>query len=293
MIKPLLTLTLTTVFTCSFAQIGGGAATYGQQGRSGADTARAAELAKRNVGSNDGGKYTDASVLMNVEADEYVAVFAINAEGKTLAEARGKVDSAAKSFSTDLAGMKVGASDIYIDFVGQNRIYGYEGAGTDVAKEVVVGFEVNKNISIHYRDKNKLDDFASAAAKAGIFDLIKVDYIVNDVAKIHKQLLEEAAKIIKRKEAEQEQLLGVKSGQVQQAYSPQYSTYYPTEMYNSYVAQGSEELSGYRQNQNIQRARKTRTFYFDGLDGKDFDSVINPVLTEPSVQFTVYVRVRY
>ena len=99
--------------------------------------------------------------------------------------------------------------------------------------------------------------------------------------------------MLKRKQEEQELLLGIKVGQPQQVYPVLYSTYFPIERYNSYVAQESEELYGYRQNQNIQRARKPKTFYFDGLTGKDFDVVINPVLTEPAVQCTVYVRVKY
>jgi uncharacterized protein YggE len=277
----------------TFAQIGGGAATYNNQQQSAGQIARAAELAKRNYGSTDAGRYIDASVLMNIEADEYVAVFAINHEGKTLEEARQKMDTAAGSFTKSLAALKVLPKDIYVDFVAQNRIYGYENPTAEIAKEVVVGFEVKKNVAIHYRDKSMLDAFAAAASKAGIFDLVKVDYVVKDIAAIHKKLLEEAARIIKRKQDEQELLLGVKIGQIQQAYPAQYSTYFPVELYNSYVAQESEEFYGWRNNQNVQRARKPKTFYFDGLSGKDFDVVINPVLTEPAVQCTVYVRVKY
>jgi hypothetical protein len=64
-------------------------------------------------------------------------------------------------------------------------------------------------------------------------------------------------------------------------------------MYESYIAQESEEMQSYRQGLTILRARKPRTFFFNGLAGRDFDHVINPVVNEPVVQFTVYVRLRY
>ena len=38
---------------------------------------------------------------------------------------------------------------------------------------------------------------------------------------------------------------------------------------------------------------KTRTFFFNGLDADGFDDVINPVVIEPVVQFTLYLKVKY
>jgi hypothetical protein len=32
---------------------------------------------------------------------------------------------------------------------------------------------------------------------------------------------------------------------------------------------------------------------FNGLDADGFDSVLNPVITEPVVQFTLYLKVKY
>lgn len=41
------------------------------------------------------------------------------------------------------------------------------------------------------------------------------------------------------------------------------------------------------------RVRLSATFYFDPLDGNGFDTVINPVILEPVVQFTLYLKVTY
>ncbi len=48
-----------------------------------------------------------------------------------------------------------------------------------------------------------------------------------------------------------------------------------------------------RQRFTVQLARKGTTFVFNGLSGDGFDQVINPVVLEPVVQFTLYLKVKY
>ncbi|HEX8115758.1 MAG TPA: hypothetical protein VF521_00675, partial [Pyrinomonadaceae bacterium] len=38
---------------------------------------------------------------------------------------------------------------------------------------------------------------------------------------------------------------------------------------------------------------KSRTFYFNALTADSFDLVIEPVVLEPVVQFTYYLKVKY
>lgn len=292
MFKLLSILSLAALALSGMAQVGGGSAAYGNQRQTRADLARANEMAKRNFPAGDG-KFFEASVLMNVEADEYVAIFGVQSEGKSLEEAQRKIDSILKTFTGSLQQLKLAPTDYHIDFVSQNRIYGFDTSQENLIKEVVMGFEVKKNIAIRYKDKTMLDRLTLAASKAEIFDLVKVDYVVKDIAPIRKQLMKEAARIIKEKVDEQEDLLGMKVGQLSIVAPGLLSIYHPVDMYDSYMAQESEEMIGYRQNVNIQRARKLRTFYYNALSAKDFDHVINPAMVEPSVQVTIYVRVKY
>ena len=80
-----------------------------------------------------------------------------------------------------------------------------------------------------------------------------------------------------------------------QIYADKSASYYPTEMYDSYVAYESEDVSAnyYLPKYVIQRARKSRTFFFNPLNAKSFDEVVNPVVLEPVVQFTLYLKLRY
>jgi uncharacterized protein YggE len=231
---------------------------------------------------------------MNVKADEHVAVFAVSQEGETVAECNKKMDATLKDLTAVLKPLGLAGDDLFADFAAQNKIYGFEVTG-DIAREKLVGFELKKNVSVHYRDRLLIDGITVAAAQVGVFDLVKVDYVVKDVARVQDRLAEEAARVIKQKAARYEKLLGIKLLPPAQVYAERPAAHYPTRMYDSYTAYEAENVSSapLRQRYTVQSARKSRTFFFNGLDGDGFDDVINPVVTEPVVQFTLYLKVKY
>jgi uncharacterized protein YggE len=277
------------------AQVGGNIS-YGQAG--GRAQAEQNERAKRGISRDEippaGSMFLEASVLMNVKADEYVALFGVSQEGATVQECGRKMDAALDRFTGELKQLGIGPNDLYVDFVAQNKIYGYE-VTSDIAREKLTGFELKKNVAIHYQDKTLLDRLILAASRCEIYDLIKVDYVVRDTAAVQDRLMTEAARIVKQKVARYERLLGIKLPHPAQVYAEKPSIYYPTEMYDSYVAAESEDVTSgyYRQKYIVQGARKGRTFFFNPLNAKGFDMVINPVVIEPVVQFTLYLKVRY
>lgn len=238
--------------------------------------------------------FVEASVLMNVKADEYIAVFGIVQEGATVAECNDKMAATVKGFSDAIAPLGIRPNDVFVDFVAQHKIYGFEVQG-EVAREKLVGFELKKNVSIHYQDAAVLDKLVVTAAGAQIFDLIKVDYIVKDTGRIQDRLMDEAARLVKQKAARYEKLLGIKLQPPAQIFTERMGIHYPTELYDSYAAFESDTINSNfnRQRYAIQTARKSRTFFWNGLDADGFDSVINPVAIEPVVQFTQYLKVKY
>jgi uncharacterized protein YggE len=215
-------------------------------------------------------------------------------EAPTVAECHQKMGATITEFTGALGSLGIGKEDWFADFVAQNKVYGYR-VERDVAREELTGFELKKNISLHYKDKLLLDKIILAAAGVKIFDLIKVDYIVKDPEAVQNRLMEEAARILKRKVAEHERLLGIKLLPPPQIYAEKPSMYAPTEMYDSYTAFESEsvEREQYRSKYVIQGARKSRTFFYNALNADGFDSVINPVVIEPMVQFTLYLKAKY
>src|SRR2546421_2909568 len=160
-----------------FAQASGGVG-YAQQG-SGKARAEANERAKRATTQGEQppsatSMFVDASVLMNVRADEYVAVFGLLQECATVAECNEKMDATVAEFTAGLRQLGVKAEDVYVDFASQNKIYAYQIAG-DVAREKLAGFELKKNVAVHYRDRDLLDKLTVFASRSKIYDLIKVD----------------------------------------------------------------------------------------------------------------------
>jgi uncharacterized protein YggE len=278
-----------------FAQVSGNVG-YSQYGQ-GSQAARGAERTKRAEGGapSQTSMYVEASVLMNVPADQHVAIFAVMQECAAVPECNRKMDEAVGEFSAALRRLGVAAGDIFVDFTAQNKIYGFELAET-VAREKLVGFELKKNVSVRYKEPLLLDKMVTAAAGAGIYDLVKVNYIVSDAGAVQQRLYEEAARIIKQKVARHEQLLNIRLRQPAQVIAERPSVYYPTGLYDSYTAAESESLyqpNIDRQKYAVQGARKSRTFFFNPLDADGFDHVINPVVLEPVVQFTLYVRMKY
>ena len=237
--------------------------------------------------------YLDASVLMNVKADEYVAVFGVMQEGATVDECQKKMNDAIQAYTGKLKALGVESSDIFVDYIAQNRVYGFD-VTSDIAREKLTGFEIKKNVSIHYMDYAFLDKFVSAAAQLQIYDLIKVDYLLKNTQAINARLMNEAMLILKHKADRYEKLLNQRIKPVQ-VVADKPGIYYPTDMYNSYNAFETEDVNTgyYRQKYVVQSVRKSRTFYYNGLTSDGFDLVINPVIIEPKIQCTLYLKTRY
>ena len=111
--------------------------------------------------------FLDASLLMNVKADEHVAVFGVAQECPTVPECNQKMDATVNGFTTAIQRLGVKPGDVFVDFAAQNKIYGYQVEGT-IAKERLVGFELKKNVAVHYQDKALLDKLVVAASGSKI-----------------------------------------------------------------------------------------------------------------------------
>jgi len=280
MIRRITLIALATFLSqACLAQVGGGSVFNQGQG-SGRAGAEQNERQKRTVSPD--------------EKPEYVATFGVNQEGTTPQECLQKMDATIEKFSSGLKALGVGVRDLAVDYVALSKSYGYE-VTSDIAKEKLVGFDLKKNVMVHYTNKATLDKLIAAAATCDVYDLIKVDYIVTDISAVHARLMDAAATIIKRKSAAHARLFGVALKSSPQLLAEKYTAYTPSEMYDSYSALETEEVNSgyYRQKYIVQGARKSRTFYFNGLNARLFDQVINPVVMDPPVQFTLYLKMRY
>ena len=112
---------------------------YAQPGTGGKARAQQGELNKRTLTQQDlpptnTSMFVDANVLMNVKADEYVAVFGLSQEGATVEESKDKMDAAIRAFKEALRPLAISDNEIFVDFITEPRIYGFDFTG-DVARE--------------------------------------------------------------------------------------------------------------------------------------------------------------
>ena len=182
---------------------------------------------------------------------------------------------------------------LFVDFTAQTRVYDYKVEGS-LAREHLAGFELKKTVAVRYRDKVLIDRLVVAASRAKVYDMVKVDYVVTDLAPIQERLAEAAAAVVKAKAARHERLLGIKHHASPQVYVERSSAYFPTEMYDSYTAGESEAVSAgpdHADNRPVPAQKPDVLLQPPSADG--FDRVIDPVVLEPVVQFTLYLKLRY
>lgn len=232
-------------------------------------------------------QFIDVKVLTSVETREYVAVFGLAQQADTVQAANKKLEEQVEAFRRNLSPLGVRPEDTYLDFITQNRVYDYVVKG-GTAREKVSGFQIKQNLLVRYKDAALLDQMVPAAAQAGVFDLIKVDYVTGDLKAVRSQMAAEAQKALKLKE-EDFARLGIKLSPVSVA-AENFDSFQPFEAYNSYKAFETGSVEG---NYSVVEQRKNSTFFFEPLSPGKFDLVITPIGLQPQVQCTFFLRVKY
>ena len=270
----------------AFAQVSGNRI-YGNRGY--AKNNRAPVLNTGSIGR--GADYAiEASVLLNVEADSFVAVFAVSRFGRTAELSNANTNRVIEGFKSKLTG--VAENDVYVDFLTQNRVYNFEVEG-DFAKEKLNGFETKKTVAIRYQDPKRFEEIVSMAASQGIFDLVKVDYVVKDFEKVRSKLFEEAVKVVKQKEERYRRSFDANIKSIGISVE-KYDAFYPSDRYQDYTAFESGAVqTTYSARKTIIKTRKSSTFFYEPVNGSGFDKVVNEIGIKPKVQFTLLIRVDY
>jgi uncharacterized protein YggE len=234
-----------------------------------------------------------AYVMINVPPDEFVAVFGASQVASSAGESNNKVNAQIEQLLNAAERLGITRSNTFVDFITQNRVYNFSAPVEGAIRETQTGFETKKNIALRYKDRAVLEKLITAAAQASIFDLIKVDYVVTDLAPVRTRLFEEATKVIKQKEENYTRSLGLAMRRLA-LLQETYETYYPAELYQTYSAfEAGNVENNYQSTTRVIRERKSSTSYLEALDRSRFDSVLNGTSIEPMIQCTLYMRVSY
>lgn len=235
------------------------------------------------------------NTLSNQKASAYTAIFSVNQAGKTADETNTLLNNRLNGFLSELKSLDIPPSDIYVDMVNFLPKYEY-----DVSKklfsrktytEIPKGFELQKNVHIRYTDPSLLERIVTAAARQEIYDIVKVDYFVNDSEKIYSELRDKTFQYLQKIE-NQYKTLGIRLDSAYVVTAENAWVAYPINRYESYQAFSTQRLE-FEENSKVNTADKVTSRFYNAVPANDYDIVINPEILEPAVQFSYNLVVRF
>ncbi len=235
------------------------------------------------------------NALSNKPADSYVAIFNLVQVGKTADETNTLMNARINGFTTALKAMGVSEADIYVDMVNFVPKYEYDVTKKLFSKknytETPKGFELQKNVHVRYKKANILDDIVTAAAKNEIFDIVKVDYFVNDPQKVYQELRRKTFEYLSEVKGFYRSVLPIDSAYVITAENAWVA--YPPNRYESYQVFCTQSLDVDRSDVVVKNVEKTTSRFYNAIPGNDYDIILNPEILEPAVQFSYSIVVRF
>ena len=233
----------------------------------------------------------EVNAMMNVEADSYLAIFHLVQLGQTAEEADTMISGRINRLEQRLikAGI-VTQKDFFPDMLSFVPVYDIDTVRKVFSKQYIerpVGFEIQKNLHVKFRDARVLDRIVSEAVKEQIYDLIKVEYFVANQEEIYAQLREKARELMKEKIDNYEELgMVIEGSHIRGA--EQTGAIFPLERYQTYRSNAQVSLAARMKGKNKHKKdiRRPTTLYYNKIAYSQFDIIENASITEPPVQYT-------
>lgn len=242
------------------------------------------------------------SGLLNARADTFVAFFNITQVGETAEKTDSLMNVRIANLKAALRRAGLDTLALHIDmisFVPKYDIRVFRRIFSKTYNEVPDGFELQKNITIRYHNAADLGLIVSAAAQAEIYDLVKVDYFLSDVKKQYDQLRLRCHETLKARIKNFESL-GIRLDTVRKNFDEDIVTVLPQTRYDSYVAISRPSLAAAKklsteadEKGKFYSVAPSPSRYYQAVPYTSYDVVINPVVSEPVVQLTYQVSLKY
>jgi len=164
---------------------------------------------------------------------------------------------------------------------------------SDTYNEVPTGFEMQKNVHVSFNDIKLVDKLVTMAAKNEIYDLVKLDFFVDNTEAIYDSLRKRSQLFMRRKISSHHQTQQLDLEGKFHTVNEQSEAIYPESQYAGYDAFVSQSIEAVKRNFGVTKIRKPATVAYDQIPYSNFDIIINPVILEPVVQFTYSMQVKY
>ena len=234
----------------------------------------------------------DVKALQNVGATTYTAVFNLSQIGPTAEATNALMKSRIDSIKMRLATKGITQKDIAIDVISFVPKYEVEVTKKLFSKtytEVPKGFQLQQNIHIQFTKTSQFELILEACAKSEVYNLVKVDYFIEDIQKVYKNLQDELLKLIESKKAYYE-ILGFDMSTYNVAIADDKYCYFPKDFYQSYQAYNSVSFEAFNKDKGVTKAQKQTSYYYQPLTYERYDVVINPSILEPVVQIGMNIK---
>ncbi|RXM40820.1 hypothetical protein BOQ62_04435 [Chryseobacterium sp. CH21] len=150
--------------------------------------------------TNDSTLIVNVKILMNKPADRYKITLGLNEEADTPKIALENINKRISGFMKRISSMGIKSDAIFVDFISQTKVYDYNiNKDSQTTTQKMDGFETKKNIIITVNKHSMIEKLISEASDFQIYDVIKVDYISNDIDTIQEVLLKEAYAVFDKK----------------------------------------------------------------------------------------------
>jgi uncharacterized protein YggE len=232
--------------------------------------------------------------IYNERATAQIATFAVLQLGKTAEEATNLIDERIGNVIREL---NLLSKDIVIetdmisfvptyDYTVEKKIF-----NPKTYNEKPSGFELKKNILIRFRNNNDFDKILSICGKNEIYDIAKVDYVTSNFDMVRSQMQKKALEVFKDQMANYSLIMNTDLNKKEKIIQEGFNVSYPMESYRSYQAY-SQANANFDPKSEVQNIKKNITQYYNQALVKDHNFVVNPEITEPSIQAFYEITVR-
>ena len=237
----------------------------------------------------------DVKALQNVKAVTYTAVFNLSQIGQTAEEANRLINERIDGVRTKLKSQGILEKNIIIDvisFVPNYEVEVQKKLFSKTYTEVPSGFELQQNIHIQFSSTNQFEDILTACAQSEIYNLVKVDYFIENIAEVYKNLQTQLLKLIEEKKAYYK-LLGFNLDNYDVYIADDKYCYFPKDFYRSYQAFNSTSFEALKKDKGVTTVKKQTSYYYEPLSYQNYDVVINPAILEPVIQIGMNIKLQF
>lgn len=239
--------------------------------------------------------FIDVKALQNVEATTYTAIFNVSQIGPTADSTNLLMNQRIDKIKSQLKSIGITEDDFAVDvisFVPNYEIEVQKKLFSKTYTEVPNGFELQQNLHIQFTKTNQFESVLTACAKSEIYNLVKVDYYIENIAEVYKNLQTKLLKLIEEKKAYYK-VLGFDLANYNVAIADDQYCYFPKDFYQSYQAFNSVSFEAIKKKKGVTTVKKQTSYYYQPLSYENYDVVVNPSILEPVVQIGMNIRLQY